>query len=105
MTAAEALPQGGAELQNGVHEVLQGDPRKLTLPIKTVQDKYELLPAFLKVRAFVLPEQSHTLLGAGPLLLYALVPGACPPACFSCAAEVIHTECIRCMSWADLLLW
>ena len=54
MTAAEALPNGtldGAELQNGVHEVLQGDPRKLTMPIKTVQDKYELLPAFLKVKA------------------------------------------------------
>ena len=54
MTAAEALPNGtlgGVELQNGVHEVLQGDPRKLTMPIKTVQDKYELLPAFLKVRA------------------------------------------------------
>ena len=57
MTAAEALPNGtlgGAELQNGVHEVLQGDPRKLTMPIKTVQDKYELLPAFLKVRALAL---------------------------------------------------
>ena len=52
MTAAQALPNGkldGAELQNGVHEVLHGDPRKLTMPIKAVQDKYELLPAFLKV--------------------------------------------------------
>jgi len=52
MTVAHALPNGkldGAELQNGVHEVLHGDPRKLTMPIKAVEDKYELLPAFLKV--------------------------------------------------------
>ena len=52
MTAAEALPNGsldGPELQDGVHGALHGDPRKLTVPIKAVQDKYELLPAFLKV--------------------------------------------------------
>jgi hypothetical protein len=29
------------------------DPAKLTKPIKTVKDKYELLPAFLKVRGLV----------------------------------------------------
>ena len=29
------------------------DPAKLTKPINTVQDKYELLPAFLKVRGLV----------------------------------------------------
>jgi len=29
------------------------DPTKLTKPIKTVKDKYELLPAFLKVRGLV----------------------------------------------------
>ena len=57
---AKALPNGGldgAELQNGLHEVLQGDPSKLTLPIKAVQDKYELLPAFLKVSLLCLPLQ------------------------------------------------
>ena len=65
MTAEEALPNGtlgGVELQNGVHEVLQGDPRKLTMPIKTVQDKYELLPAFLKVRTAALIEQTQHIL-------------------------------------------
>lgn len=28
---------------------LTADPKKLTAPIKSVQDKFELLPAFLKV--------------------------------------------------------
>lgn len=53
MTAAGGLTNSslaGAELQNGVQEGLYGDPKKLTTPIKAVQDKYELLPAFLKVR-------------------------------------------------------
>ena len=31
------------------------DASKLTAPIKTIQDKYELLPAFLKVRQSFLP--------------------------------------------------
>jgi len=30
-----------------------GDPSKLSQPIKTVEDKYQLLPAFLKVRGLV----------------------------------------------------
>lgn len=34
-------------------KVLYEDPSKLTEPIKTVQDKYRLLPAFLKVRGLV----------------------------------------------------
>lgn len=34
------------------HDALQ-EPSKLTEPIKTVKDKYELLPAFLKVRGLV----------------------------------------------------
>ncbi|KAG2492788.1 hypothetical protein HYH03_008949 [Edaphochlamys debaryana] len=34
-------------------EVLYSDPTKLTEPIKTVQDKFALLPAFLKVRGLV----------------------------------------------------
>lgn len=35
------------------HEALYGDHSKLTAPIKTVRDKFELLPAFLKVRGLV----------------------------------------------------
>lgn len=39
---------------NGIAEdVLRKDPKRLTSPIKTVEDKYELLPAFLKVRGLV----------------------------------------------------
>ena len=38
----------GAALENG-NGWLSGDPSKLNAPIKTVKDKYELLPAFLKV--------------------------------------------------------
>ena len=34
-------------------EALLGDPSKLTQPIKTVEDKFQLLPAFLKVRGLV----------------------------------------------------
>ena len=34
-------------------KMLHKDPKKLTSPIKTVDDKYELLPAFLKVRGLV----------------------------------------------------
>ena len=32
-----------------LHNALLGDPAKLTEPIKRVEDKYQLLPAFLKV--------------------------------------------------------
>ena len=32
---------------------LTADPTKLTAPIRSVQDKFELLPAFLKVRGLV----------------------------------------------------
>ena len=42
-----------ANANNAVEQVLLKDPKKLTSPIKTVQDKYELLPAFLKVRGLV----------------------------------------------------
>lgn len=34
-------------------ESLSADPNKLTQPIKTVEDKFQLLPAFLKVRGLV----------------------------------------------------
>ena len=36
-----------------VQELLLKDSKKLTTPIKTVEHKYELLPAFLKVRGLV----------------------------------------------------
>ena len=44
---------GVADPENEANQVLLKDPRKLTSPIKTVEDKYELLPAFLKVRGLV----------------------------------------------------
>ncbi|BDA40723.1 DNA-directed RNA polymerase III subunit RPC2 [Coccomyxa sp. Obi] len=47
------LPNGCSTYEDGVHEALLGDPSKLTQPIKDVKDKYELLPAFLKVRGLV----------------------------------------------------
>ena len=34
-------------------KLLASDPAKLTQPIKTLKDKYELLPAFLQVRGLV----------------------------------------------------
>jgi len=37
----------------GLHQALHGDPALLTQPIKTVQDKFHLLPAFLQVRGLV----------------------------------------------------
>ena len=44
---------GVADPESEANQVLFKDPRKLTSPIKTVEDKYELLPAFLKVRGLV----------------------------------------------------
>lgn len=44
---------GVADPEGEANQVLLKDPRKLTSPIKTVKDKYELLPAFLKVRGLV----------------------------------------------------
>eukprot|EP00882_Tetradesmus_deserticola_P012358 GHRQ01013098.1.p1 GENE.GHRQ01013098.1~~GHRQ01013098.1.p1 ORF type:complete len:261 (+),score=113.94 GHRQ01013098.1:244-1026(+) len=38
---------------DGVAELLSGDPSLLTAPIKSVQDKFKLLPAFLKIRGLV----------------------------------------------------
>ena len=34
-------------------ECLSGDPARLAAPIKSLKDKFELLPAFLKVRGLV----------------------------------------------------
>lgn len=53
MGAAET-PEGAALMD--VDEVLEGlasDPNRLTEPIKRVEDKFQLLPAFLKVRGLV----------------------------------------------------
>ena len=38
---------------DAVPECLTSDPSKLTHPIGTVRDKFELLPAFLRVRGLV----------------------------------------------------
>lgn len=64
MPAASVLERAvanGAPHGNGVmeapmfgdpqlHDALLGDPAKLTEPIKRVEDKFQLLPAFLKVQ-------------------------------------------------------
>lgn len=50
------VPGGGdedVEMRDPVEQVLFADPSKITQPIKTIRDKYELLPAFLKVRGLV----------------------------------------------------
>lgn len=38
---------------DGVEQLLTSDPSKLTDPIKTIEDKFKLLPAFLKIRGLV----------------------------------------------------
>ena len=43
-------PQPAPASQSSVAAALAADPSKLTAPIATVKDKYELLPAFLQVR-------------------------------------------------------
>ena len=48
--AAGPAPMEGAQADQQLHDALYGDPAKLTQPINTVQDKFQLLPAFLKVR-------------------------------------------------------
>ncbi len=42
-----------AGMEDAALEALFSDPTKLTEPIKTVRDKFALLPAFLKVRSLV----------------------------------------------------
>ncbi len=60
MPAASLLQRANGVARNGVmdapllgdpqlHDALLGDPAKLTDPIKRVEDKFQLLPAFLKV--------------------------------------------------------
>ena len=46
-------PDVDGDRHDAAEEVLLKDPKKLTSPIKTVEDKFELLPAFLKVRGLV----------------------------------------------------
>lgn len=51
---AEAADAPGlAESADGVEELLSKDPSLLTAPIKTIEDKFKLLPAFLKIRGLV----------------------------------------------------
>jgi DNA-directed RNA polymerase III subunit RPC2 len=52
--AAADVPLGPlAESADGVDELLSKDPSLLTAPIKTIEDKFKLLPAFLKIRGLV----------------------------------------------------
>jgi DNA-directed RNA polymerase III subunit RPC2 len=44
---------GLPESADGVDELLTKDPSLLTAPIKTIEDKFKLLPAFLKIRGLV----------------------------------------------------
>lgn len=48
-----AFDKGDVRLDGDVEDCLSGDPAKLAAPIKTLKDKFELLPAFLKVRGLV----------------------------------------------------
>lgn len=51
---AEAADAPGlAESAGGVEGLLSKDPSLLTAPIKTIEDKFKLLPAFLKIRGLV----------------------------------------------------
>jgi DNA-directed RNA polymerase III subunit RPC2 len=57
MTAA-GLEKGAGKVDmvadtDTVLDSLNADPSKLSHPIKTVEDKFQLLPAFLKVRGLV----------------------------------------------------
>ena len=44
----DAVPAAGA-----LRDALLGDPTRLTAPVSSLRDKYELLPAFLAVRGLV----------------------------------------------------
>ena len=48
-----AFDKDAVEVGGDVEECLLGEPSKLNAPIKTLKDKFELLPAFLKVRGLV----------------------------------------------------
>lgn len=53
MTVAADGARDSAADYAAFDEALFCDPSKLTQPIKTVEDKFQLLPAFLKVRGLV----------------------------------------------------
>lgn len=53
MTIDSTLPLGQGGPLSSLHDVLHGDPSKLHLPVKYIQDKVQLLPAFLAVRGLV----------------------------------------------------
>eukprot|EP00879_Flechtneria_rotunda_P016776 GHRR01017559.1.p1 GENE.GHRR01017559.1~~GHRR01017559.1.p1 ORF type:complete len:189 (+),score=26.16 GHRR01017559.1:321-887(+) len=54
MGAPEAMDIDSAPMENpGLNELLAGDPSKLAEPIKLIEDKFKLLPAFLKIRGLV----------------------------------------------------
>lgn len=42
-----------SSVDGSVKQLLLKDPTRLTSPIRTIKDKYELVPAFLKVRGLV----------------------------------------------------
>ena len=74
MGAPRLAPQedgGAAAEQNGALDgaldCLAGDASKLTLPIKQLKEKYELLPAFLKVGHHQLAPCSLVTLSGSPL--------------------------------------
>lgn len=45
----------GEPSKQQLHDALFGDPANLTAPINTVEDKFQLLPAFIKVRGLPRP--------------------------------------------------
>ena len=53
MPAEEGL--AGEPSKQQLHDALFGDPANLTAPINTVEDKFQLLPAFIKVRGPLRP--------------------------------------------------
>ena len=58
---ANGVPHGNGIMEEPMlddpqlHDALLGDPAKLTEPIKRVEDKFQLLPAFLKVASSPMP--------------------------------------------------
>ena len=56
---------------SSVEELLSGDPAQLTKPIKAVEDKWNLVPAFLKVTLVLLMSGFAPLLVVGSHLRHA----------------------------------
>ena len=49
----DAIEAHAASVAAADEALFGGDPSKLSHPIKNIEDKYQLLPAFLKVRGLV----------------------------------------------------